>query len=72
MYFQNYLTTLPEAERTAITQQLPNLLDWFIQAGSQAMTATAGTERAFMLGGSGGNDTRFSVVDDERAWRFAA
>lgn len=56
MYFTNYLATLPEAERAAISQQLPELLDWYIQAGSQAMNATAGTQRAFMLGG-GGDDT---------------
>jgi len=53
MFFTNYLATLPATERTAITQQLPNLLDWYIQAGNQAMTATAGIERSFMLGGSG-------------------
>ena len=53
MYFTNYLATLPETERTAIMQKLPDLLDWYIQAGSQAMEATAGDERAFMLGGSG-------------------
>jgi len=53
MFLTNYLATLPETELAIITQQLPNLLDWFIQAGNQAMTATAGSERAFMLGGSG-------------------
>ena len=52
-YFVNYLATLPEDERAAITLQLPDLTDWYIQVGSQAMTATAADQRAFMLGGSG-------------------
>ena len=56
MYFTNYLATLPPEDRDLIVAQLPNLLDWYIQAGTQAMEATAGTQRAFMLGGSG-NDT---------------
>ncbi len=56
MYFTKYLATLPANDRNLIVAQLPNLLDWYIQAGKQAMTATAGTQRAFMLGGSG-NDT---------------
>ena len=53
MYFSKYLDTLPAEDRDLIVAQLPNLLDWYIQAGTQAMTATAGTQRAFMLGGSG-------------------
>ena len=53
MYFTNYLATLPPEDRDLIVAQLPNLLDWYIQAGTQAMEATAGTQRAFMLGGSG-------------------
>ncbi|MEW6427017.1 MAG: calcium-binding protein, partial [Thermodesulfobacteriota bacterium] len=52
-YFANYLATLPEDERAAITQRLPNLIDWYIQAGDQAMTVTAAEQRAFMLGGTG-------------------
>ena len=56
MYFTNYLATLPASERDIINAQLPNLLDWFIQAGNYSMTATAGTQRSFMLGGSGGDN----------------
>jgi len=56
MYFTKYLDTLPANESALIRAQLPNLLDWYIQAGTQAMNATAGTQRAFMLGGNG-NDT---------------
>src|SRR3569623_131376 len=51
--FMNYLAGLPSAERIAIQGNLPNLLDWYIQAGGQAMVATAGERRAFMLGGVG-------------------
>ncbi len=53
-YFQEYLGSLaPSEATTALMGELPNLLDWYIQAGSQAMEATAGDQRAFMLGGSG-------------------
>ena len=55
MYFQNYLNTFPTDVKNIITQQLPDLRDWFIQTGTQAMNATAGTNRAFMLGGTGGD-----------------
>lgn len=51
-YFQDFLSTLPEPERTKITAQLPDLLDWFVRTGNQTMTATAGDKRAFMLGGA--------------------
>ncbi len=61
-YFVNYLATLLPTERLFITQQLPDLRDWYIQAGRDALNATAGTQRAsFMFGGTGdaaptGND----------------
>lgn len=51
-YLQNYINTLPAYEKVYIDYHLPNLIDWFIQAGSSAMDATAGSERAFMLGGN--------------------
>jgi len=50
LYFTNYLYFLPGNENEAITQQLPALLDWYIQAGYKAMEAQAGDQRAFMLG----------------------
>jgi Ca2+-binding RTX toxin-like protein len=53
LYFTNYLTTLPQIERDLITQRLPDLLDWFIQAGGGVMVAMAANRGAFMLGGSG-------------------
>ncbi|MFZ5594910.1 MAG: lipase family protein [Pseudomonadota bacterium] len=52
-YFKDYLETLPGAERELIARQLPGLLDWYIQAGGQAMMAAAGDQRALMLGGVG-------------------
>ncbi len=53
-YFQDYVGSLSfGSNRDVLTQQLPDLRDWYIQAGSQAMEATAGTQRAFMLGGNG-------------------
>ena len=56
-YFQDYVGSLaPSEATTALKEEMPDLLDWYIQAGSQAMNATAGTQRAFMLGG-GGDDT---------------
>jgi len=50
LYFTNYLYFLPGNENEAITQQLPALLDWYIQAGYKGMEAQAGDQRAFMLG----------------------
>lgn len=47
-YFQDFLATLPETERTLIDQKLTGLLDWYL-AGTQ-LNATAGTQTAFMLG----------------------
>jgi Ca2+-binding RTX toxin-like protein len=56
LYFKNYLATIPASDRHFIEAILPNLLDWFIQTGSGGMTATAGDQRAFMLGGSGSDN----------------
>lgn len=64
MYFSKYLDTLPANDRAIIEAQLPNLLDWYIQAGTQAMNATAGTQRAFMLGGSGDDTLTGGSQDD--------
>lgn len=56
-YFADYLkqtnSGLSTDEQSIITAQLPELIDWFIQAGSQGMNASATTQRAFMLGGIG-------------------
>lgn len=52
LYFVDYLATKTVEERAFLQEQLPSLLDWFIQTGSVGMTATAGEQRAFMLGGS--------------------
>jgi Ca2+-binding RTX toxin-like protein len=38
--------------KTVMTKRLPDLLDWYIQADKEGMTAMAGDEPAFMLGGS--------------------
>ena len=53
-YFQDYVGSLSfGSNRDVFDAELPNLLDWYIQAGTQAMEATAGNQRAFMLGGRG-------------------
>lgn len=56
-YFNDYLAQssngLSTAESTIIKGELPTLEQWFIQAGSQGMTATGASKRAFMLGGKG-------------------
>ncbi len=52
--FTAYLNSLASSEATtALKEKLPDLRDWYVQAGSQVMEATAGEQRAFMLGGSG-------------------
>lgn len=72
-YFVNYLATLPPAERLFITQQLPDLRDWYIQAGSDALNATAGTQRAFLLGGTGGDNlTGGGQAGNDTVWGEAA
>jgi len=62
MYFQNYLNTLTLEEHRIVLQLLPAATDWFIQAGSVSMSATADVSKAFMVGGIG--------ADHE--WRFVA
>ena len=56
-YFQAYLDTtslLSPAERTLIKSILPQLRDWYVQAGSGGMNATDTLNcGAFMLGGAG-------------------
>ncbi|MDR3088800.1 MAG: putative Ig domain-containing protein [Desulfobulbaceae bacterium] len=47
-----------------ISEQLPGLVDWYVQAGMGGMAATAGTERAFMLGGNGEDDLTGSDKTD--------
>ena len=41
LYFQNYLNTLTLAEHQIVERLLPAATDWFIQAGSVSMSATA-------------------------------
>ncbi len=55
LYFQDYLDSLSTRVRAAVDQMLPTLTDWFVQAGSAPMNATASGNSAFMLGGSGGD-----------------
>ncbi len=57
LYFKNYLQSLgsfSDEERELIQSMLPNMRDWYVQAGADAMAATDTLSRgAFMLGGSG-------------------
>jgi len=64
LYFQKYLSTLPGNETGVITRHISELLDWYIQAGSSSMTATAGTRRAFMLGGNNADNLTGSSSED--------
>lgn len=54
-YLQNYITTnFTSDEQQVMTTLLPQLRDWYVQAGSAALNATDTLNRgAFMLGGSG-------------------
>jgi hypothetical protein len=53
LYFIDYMSeNFSNEERALIYERLPALIDWYVPAGNQAMNATAGTESAFMLGGS--------------------
>ncbi len=56
LYFKSFLAqaTFSSAERSQITTALPQLRDWYVQAGASGMTATDNLGRnAFMLGGTG-------------------
>jgi Ca2+-binding RTX toxin-like protein len=69
LYFKHYLNFLPGAEinlaaLTAVEGKLPKLIDWYIQAGTSPMNATAGSDPVFMLGGTG-NDTLTGGSDDD-------
>ncbi len=66
-YFKNYLqqSTFTAEERSAIASMLPNLRDWYVQAGSSGMTASDTLNRgAFMLGGAGGDTLTGGTVAD--------
>ena len=55
-YFKSYLNTLPVSDRVIVEQLLPNMRDWYVQAGVSGMLATDTMNRgAFMLGGSQGD-----------------
>ena len=54
-YFNDFLLRYPAAERAVILEKVPDLHDWYIQAGSQPMTAAASDNSAFFLGGTGGD-----------------
>ncbi len=64
LYFNKYLRTLLGNGTGIITQQIPNLLDWYIQAGTDAMVAVGGTQKAFMLGWNSG-DTLIGSTDSD-------
>ncbi|TKB23235.1 DUF2974 domain-containing protein [Desulfopila sp. IMCC35006] len=52
-FFNDFLLRYPAQERAAILEKVPDLQDWYIQAGIQPMTAVAGDKSTFMLGGTG-------------------
>ena len=59
-YFDAYLAQsangLSQADRETIAMQISKMEQWFVQASSDGMNATADSKTAFMLGGQG-NDT---------------
>lgn len=63
-YFQDYINSLPDATRIILNQELPGTRDWYIQAGSSALSVTAGSESAFMLGGAGNDSLTGSSLGD--------
>jgi Ca2+-binding RTX toxin-like protein len=63
-YFQQYLSTLPGNKNGIITRELPDLLDWYIQAGASPMTASAANKTAFMLGWNGADNLTGGTASD--------
>jgi Ca2+-binding RTX toxin-like protein len=53
LYFDKYIASLSEDEQQALSGNLARLTDWYIQAGAGAMSATASSKAALMLGGTG-------------------
>ena len=64
LYLKTYIATLPVAEQQAIAENLSRLTDWFIQAGSSPLNATATNKAAFMLGGTGADALAGSTQAD--------
>ena len=62
---------MPGAESTVVTAKLSSLNDWYFQAGANAMSATAGSQTAFMLGWNGA-DTLTCAAANDPTWRMAA
>ena len=71
LYLKDFFATLPGAESTVVTATLSGLNDWYFQAGANAMSATAGSQTAFMLGWNGA-DRRLCVAANDPAWRMVA
>ena len=71
LYLKDFFATLPGAEATVVTAELSGLNDWYFQAGANAMTATAGSQAAFMLGWSCA-DTLTGGAANDPVWRMAA
>ncbi|MBK7003298.1 MAG: DUF2974 domain-containing protein [Rhodoferax sp.] len=66
-FFEAYLkdsSGLSTDEQTVIKAALPNLIDWFVQAGTDGMKVTGATERAFMLGGKNADTLTGGSADD--------
>ena len=63
-YFDDYLDTWKPEEKAAVLDELPGLEDWYVQAGDWRLIATAGSERAFMIGGNGNDDLTGGTADD--------
>ena len=63
------LEFLPGAENSLeswkiIKEQLPNMLQWYVQLGDNPLTATAVNEAAFMLGGTGSDNLTGGTAND--------
>jgi hypothetical protein len=63
-YFDNYLNTWKPEEKEQAKAVLEGTKDWYVQAGTPALKAKAGNQRAFMIGGDQGDELTGGMAND--------
>jgi hypothetical protein len=64
LYFQDYLNSWTPEEKEQAQAVLEGTKDWYVQAGIPALKATAGNDRAFMIGGDNSDELTGGVAND--------
>ena len=64
LYFDNYLNSWKPEEKEQAKAVLEGTKDWYVQSGVPALKATAGNDRAFMIGGDQGDELTGGGAND--------